>query len=244
MNLMNDLTTVDGSGAGTPPSAADLITAAYGRYGPHVALVSSFGAEAAVMLHLVSQVSRHIPVIVLDTLLLFPETLAYQRSLSAHLGLSDVRLIRPDEGADPDRTLHQSDSQACCHLRKVAPLAKALEGFEAVLTGRKQFQTDARKDLGPMDQDAQGRVRINPLYDWSAEQTQAYLSDHDLPLHPLVAHGYASIGCMPCTTPVKAGEDARAGRWRGEARQECGIHYCNGKLQRGLQRGPETRCSA
>lgn len=209
---------------GTAPAEA-VLAVTLDRYEGRVALVSSFGAEAAVLLHMLSEIDRDVPVIMLDTLLLFPETLAYQGELSARLGLRDVRIIRPDERADPDRSLHRSDSAACCALRKVAPLAPALEGIEAVLTGRKRFQTAARAQIETFETDAEGRLKISPLAHWTPARIAAYFEAHDLPRHPLVARGFASIGCAPCTTPVAPGEDPRAGRWREESREECGLHF-------------------
>lgn len=205
-------------------TAAEVIAHMLRLHGRKLALVSSFGAEAAVLLHLVSRVDPAVPVIMLDTQLLFPETLAYQTHLVELLGLADLRRISPDESADPDRSLHQRDTERCCDLRKTQPLERALQGFDAVITGRKRFQTRARADLRLVEPGPDGRLRVNPLADWSAQQLSAYMDAHALPRHPLIARGYRSIGCAPCTTPVRPGEDPRAGRWRGEDREECGIH--------------------
>ncbi len=205
-----------------PAEAALAVT--LDRYEGRVALVSSFGAEAAVLLHMLARTDPAVPVLMLDTLLLFPETLTYQKELSAHLGLKDVRIITPDETADPNRTLHQRDTTACCALRKVAPLEKALTGFEAVLTGRKRYQTRARAEMQTFELDAENRLKVSPLAHWTPAQVAAYFTAHDLPRHPLVAKGFPSIGCAPCTSAVTASEDPRAGRWRDEAREECGIH--------------------
>ena len=215
---------------GAPAEAA--LAVALDRYEGRIALVSSFGAEAAVLLHMLSRIDASVPVLLLDTLLLFPETLAYQHDLSALLGLTDVRRITPDERPDPDRTLHDRDSSACCALRKIAPLQEALTEFDAVVTGRKRFQTGQRAAMTRFEHDGR-HLKVNPLADWSAAQIAAYFNTHDLPRHPLVAKGFASIGCAPCTSPVSAGEDPRAGRWRGEVRQECGIHFkADGKVER------------
>ncbi|MEM7547328.1 MAG: phosphoadenylyl-sulfate reductase [Pseudomonadota bacterium] len=204
-----------------------------------VALVSSFGAESVALIHLVAKVAADTPVIFLDTEMLFPETLAYQARLARELGLTDMRIIRPDPGAaqldDPARTLHQRDTDACCHLRKVAPLARALDGFDGWITGRKRFQGATRAALSPVEVDEAGRLKLNPLADWDAQRIRAYMKTHDLPPHPLVAQGYPSIGCAPCTSRAAPGEDPRAGRWRGEAKAECGIHFVDGKPVRGNQ---------
>ena len=201
-----------------------------------IALVSSFGAESAALLHMVAEVDPSTPVLFLETGMLFPETLAYQQELAARLGLTDLRLIRADSGEqaaeDADGLLHQSDADACCALRKTRPLQKALGEFDAWITGRKRGQSSTRHALQLFESDAAHRVKLNPLADWSAEDVRAYMQAHDLPPHPLVASGYPSIGCAPCTTPVRPGEDPRAGRWRGRDKVECGIHVENGKIIR------------
>jgi len=195
-----------------------------------VAVVSSFGAESAVLLHLVASIAPRTPVLFLDTGKHFPETLAYRDALVARLGLNLVVLTPDaDELAARDGTgLRWSyDPDGCCEIRKVKPLAQALERFDASITGRKAFQAATRANLPRFEtdkSDAQGRLKINPLIDWSAEDLAAYFAAHDLPVHPLVAQGYPSIGCSPCTHKVEAGEDPRSGRWKGWDKTECGIH--------------------
>ena len=192
-----------------------------------IAVVSSFGADAAVVLGMVAAIDPTTPVIFLDTRKHFGETLRHRDNLASRLGLTDIRSIQPDPAAVADRdldgTLWRSDPDACCFLRKVAPLRDALDGFDAWITGRKSFQTAARADL-PTIEAADGRIKINPLARWSAKDVQSWLRAKDLPTHPLVADGYPSIGCMPCTDRVSTGEDNRAGRWRGGGKTECGIH--------------------
>ena len=193
-----------------------------------IAMVSSFGAESVVLLHMMSEIDKATPVIFLDTEMLFPETLAYQREVATALGLTDVRVITPDRNAllteDVDGLLHQADTDACCDLRKTRPLANALEGFDAWITGRKQFQGGQRADLPLFEKDGR-KIKVNPLAKWTAQDLQAYITKHDLPRHPLVAKGYPSVGCMPCTTRVGDHEDQRAGRWRNSEKTECGIHF-------------------
>lgn len=209
--------------------APEVLEAALQLCPGRIALVSSFGAEAAVLLHLLAQVDPSVPVLMLDTELLFPETLTYQQQLSQHLGLTDVRRIRPEA---PEPGLHLRDTTACCAERKVRPLARALAGFDAQITGRKRFQTGQRAQMERFEW-AEGRLRVNPLTDWQPAEIAAYFEAHDLPRHPLVARGYPSIGCAPCTSPVAQGESARAGRWRGEDREECGIHFAeDGRVHR------------
>ena len=201
------------------------------RMAGDVAIVSSFGAESAVLLHLVSRVDPTVPVLFLETGKHFPETLAYRDLLVERLGLKDLRNLTPDaeELAKKDESgLRWSyDPDGCCEIRKVKPLAKALLGFDASITGRKAFQASTRSSLPRFEidtTDAQGRLKINPLIDWSPERLAAYIEENDLPPHPLVAEGYPSIGCMPCTSKVAEGEDPRSGRWRGWDKTECGIH--------------------
>ena len=218
-------------------TAQDVLRAAIELYDQEITLVSSFGAESAVLLHMVSQINPAVPVLMVDTLMLFRETLEYQRDLSAQLGLTDVRHILPDADEllekDPWDALHMSNSNACCTLRKVAPLERALVPFKATISGRKRYQSGRRAEMEVFEMDGQGKVKINPLADWTPEDLKAYMAEHNLPSHPLVAKGYPSIGCLPCTTPVREGEDPRAGRWRGENKDECGIHIAaDGTVER------------
>jgi phosphoadenosine phosphosulfate reductase len=196
-----------------------------------VALVSSFGAESAVLLHLVAQAAPDTSVLFLDTGKHFPETLSYRDELTVRLGLTNLVVLEPAQSdllARDESGLRWSyDPDGCCELRKVRPLAAALARFDASLTGRKAFQSDTRANLPrfEIDQsDTAGRLKINPLIDWQAADLSAYIAAHDLPAHPLVAAGFPSIGCSPCTTKVEPGEDPRAGRWKGWDKTECGIH--------------------
>lgn len=194
-----------------------------------IALVSSFGAESAVLLDMVATVDPATPVIFLDTGKLFAETLAYQAELCALLGLTDVRHVRPEPVSlrryDQAGDLFAREPDFCCHLRKTEPLDQALEGFAGWITGRKRFQGGARADLPVLEAEpVSRRVKINPLAPWSLEDVRHYRRLRQLPLHPLVTRGFASIGCAPCTSPVRPGEPPRAGRWRGLDKLECGIH--------------------
>jgi len=206
-------------------------------FGGRLALVSSFGADSVVLLHMVSRLDPGLPVLFLDTEMLFPETLAYQRELAAALGLTGLRVLRPAsdpvERSDPLGDLNRRDPDLCCQIRKTAPLEAALGRYCAWITGRKRHQTEARAGLAAFEADAGGRIKINPLHDWSRTDIAHYIDAHALPRHPLVAKGYPSIGCAPCTSPVRPDEDPRAGRWRGSEKQECGIHFAGGRLVRG-----------
>ena len=208
-----------------------LVKGEFGR----AALVSSFGADSAVLLHMISRVKRDAPVLFVDTRMLFQETLEYQLELTEKFGLTDVRRITPDAEQvrrnDVFGRLHIYDPDSCCALRKTAPLDAALEDFDAWITGRKRHQADTRADLKLIEQ-ADGRIKLNPLVFWERPEIAGYFEKHDLPRHPLVHKGFRSIGCGPCTSPVADGEDERAGRWRGRDKTECGIHFENGKLVR------------
>lgn len=199
-------------------------------------LVSSFGAESVVLLHMVSVVAPTTPVLFIDTQMLFSETLTYQLEVTERLQLSDVRVIRADEldlaAGDPSGRLHQSDPDACCNLRKTVPLERALGGFDAWISGRKRFQGGERSALQFFEAEPPARLRVNPLAHWRPSDVQDYMLENKLPRHPLVAQGYASIGCAPCTSKVRPGEDPRAGRWRGTDKTECGIHFIGGQAVR------------
>ncbi|HEX3888714.1 MAG TPA: phosphoadenylyl-sulfate reductase [Phenylobacterium sp.] len=205
-----------------------VLEEAAATFGDRLALVSSFGAESAVLLHLVSKVKPDMPVMFLDTGMLFGQTLDYRRQLAAQLGLTDVRDLRPTyhdlATSDPQAKLWQTDTDACCEIRKVIPLDKALAGFEGWITGRKRFHGGARLSLPVVEQAENGQVKFNPLANWAKADLDAYMAEYDLPAHPLVAQGFPSIGCWPCTQPVEEGEDVRAGRWAGQDKTECGIH--------------------
>lgn len=202
----------------------------------NAALVSSFGAEAVVLLHMASVIDRTTPVLFVDTEMLFPETLEYQREVARHLRLTDVRVIRPDREAvfrnDPGSNLHRRDPDACCQLRKTAPLDGALAGFDAWVTGRKRYHGGRRAALDLFEADSGTWIKVNPLAHWSTSDVQDYIGNNRLPRHPLVARGYPSLGCLPCTTRVAPGEDLRAGRWRGRDKDECGIHFVEGRMVR------------
>ncbi len=191
------------------------------------AVVSSFGAESAVLLHMIAAIDPTTPILFLNTGKLFGETLRYRDRLQDSLGLTDIRTIgpHPDDRArlDPDGVLWARNPDACCDFRKVIPLRRALEGFAAQITGRKRFQTGARAGMQPVEY-FEGRFRFNPLSDWTLADIEAYTNEHGIPRHPLVEDGYPSIGCMPCTRRIQAGEAYRDGRWAGLEKDECGIH--------------------
>lgn len=204
----------------------------YGR----TAVVSSFGADSAVLLHLVSRITRDAPILFVDTRMMFQETLNYQLELAREFGLKDVRQITANDvdlrRNDVFGRLHKKDTDACCDLRKTKPLEKALEPFDAWINGRKRQQSQSRSSMKPLEVDAHDRIKVNPLLHWDNEDIKAYFDLHHLPQHPMVSKGFTSIGCAPCTAKPSPGSDPRSGRWQGQDKTECGIHVQDGKIIR------------
>ena len=208
-----------------------LHAAIHERVAGELAVVSSFGAESAVLLHLVAAIDPSVPVIFLETGKHFPETVAYRDTLAARLGLTNVIIAAPDPQRLAERDENglrwSYDPDGCCDIRKVEPLQRELFRFDASITGRKGFQSATRAGLPRFEldrTDSAGRLKINPLATWRQADLEAYFAAHDLPPHPLVEQGYPSIGCSPCTSKVAPGEDPRSGRWKGWDKTECGIH--------------------
>ena len=212
------------AGVAAPGMLAALLT---GELSGRIAAVSSFGSESAVLLHMIAAIDRDVPVVFTNTQKMFGETLAYRDELAERLGLTELRVYRPDPRLlrlkDETGLRWSYDPDGCCDLRKVEPLRRALAPFDAWISGRKGFQAGTRRALPRFEID-EGRLKINPLADWGKAALDGYFEDHDLPRHPLEAAGYLSIGCAPCTSKVQPGEDPRAGRWRGWDKVECGIH--------------------
>ena len=212
---------------GALPASLLLRISAHELFPGRLAVVTSFGSESAVLLHLVAQFDPDLPVFFLDTGQHFPETLTYRDRLVNWLGLRNVMSLAPRSihlaAADPDSTLWQRDPDYCCHLRKVIPLEDALAPYEAWVAGRKRYHGDSRSTL-PVFQALGDKIQINPLARWSEPAIEAAFLRHDLPRHPLRQEGYRSIGCANCTlrTPDSAGP--RGGRWLGRKKTECGIH--------------------
>lgn len=206
------------------------------EFAGRIALISSFGADAALLLAMVAEVDPATPVLFLETEKHFPETLDYVRTLTRTLALSNVHWLKPDPALatriDPKGDLWSIQPNRCCWLRKVEPLDRAVKelGLEALITGRKRYQTSERAQLESIELDDKGIFRINPLAYYTKEQQKQESRARGLPEHPLVGKGYLSIGCAPCTKPVGAGEDERSGRWahtiglENEQKTECGIH--------------------
>jgi phosphoadenosine phosphosulfate reductase len=190
--------------------------------------MSSFGAESALLLAFVAEAERDMKVLFLNTGKHFPQTLAYRRELADVLGLSNVEDIGPSpeqvSDRDPTGELWAFDPDACCKLRKVEPLNVASLPYDVLVTGRKRGQAATRAAMEIVEERGDGQIRINPLAFWSAQDIATEMQRRALPPHPLVAEGYLSIGCAPCTRPVDGHEDARSGRWSGLNKTECGIH--------------------
>ncbi len=209
--------------------AQDLIAAISKEFGESLTMVSSFGAESALLLHMASEVDKNMAITFLDTKKLFPETLAYRDTLAQILGLSNIRTIYPDyndiQRADPEGDLWDRDTRGCCAIRKVLPLQRALKPYKAWITGRKRHQGGLREDL-PLIEAFEGRVKINPLANWDRDKIWAEFKRRNLPTHPLFDQGYLSIGCAPakCTSLPTDPNNPRSGRWAGEDKEECGIH--------------------
>ncbi|HEY0379815.1 MAG TPA: phosphoadenylyl-sulfate reductase [Pyrinomonadaceae bacterium] len=210
-----------------PPEA--VLRWAVEEFGPDVALATGFGAEGCVLVAMLSEVSRGARVFYLDTDLLFPETYALKDRLEARYGVRfERRAARLSLGAQAEEhgeRLWERRPDLCCRLRKIEPLKEMLRGLRAWVTAIRREQSPARAGVGVVERDAKfGLIKINPLAGWSSRDVWNYVARYDVPYNPLHDHGYPSIGCAPCTTPVKIGEDPRAGRWRGTEKTECGLH--------------------
>ena len=205
-----------------------ILRKAYETFGGKLALVSSFGAESAVLLHLASRVAPHIPVLFLDTGMLFGQTLDYRKQLAAQLALTDVRDLRPAfadlaKSTIPSPTCGAPTSTAAATSARCCRWTARWRGFDGWITGRKRFHGGDRLRLAVVEE-AEGKIKFNPLANWSKAELDAYIAEYNLPAHPLVAQGFPSVGCWPCTKPAEEGEDVRAGRWAGQDKTECGIH--------------------
>ena len=198
------------------------------KFHNRIAVTSSFGTESAVLLHLVAKINRHIPIFFIDTGKHFKETLEYRDTVAEFLRLDNIVILKPDPEelnfSDPNGNLYQSNPDRCCDIRKVKPLDLAIEGIDAWISGRKRYQNANREDLPIFETGRGEKIKINPLANWNERDIAGYIENNNLPEHPLVAKGFPSIGCEVCTSRVLPGEDARAGRWRGSEKTECGIH--------------------
>lgn len=208
-------------------SAQEIIRVASREFGRKITYVSSFGAESAAMLGLIAGVDPGMSIVFIDTGMHFHQTLQYRDALQERLKLTGLRSVTPVaeevKAVDPKGVLNKSDPDACCEVRKVRPLAPALEGFEAWITGRKRFHGGGRANL-PVVEFSEGKFKINPLANWTQDDVDRYFAETKLPKHPMVAEGFPSIGCWPCTVRPTDPSDVRSGRWVGFKKEECGLH--------------------
>ena len=198
------------------------------RFGERLLFTSSFGAGSGVLLHLWSEIARELPVLFLDTGFLFPETLSYRDELIDRLRLN-VDVVRPAVGRDEflrenGANIYEFNPDLCCQHNKVDPLAPFLARAEGWISGLRRDQSAARASTPILLPTDDGPVKVHPLATMTAAEGLAYMHEHGIPEHPLVARRYLSIGCAPCTRPVEEGEDERAGRWAGSSKTECGLH--------------------
>lgn len=224
--LPDELAALNARFEGADPAA--ILTWAADRFMPAIAATSSFQTQSVALLHLIGQVRPDLPVIFLDTGYHFPETLAYRDQLVAQFGLT-LRIVRADEqrsapARGPGEPLYRRDPDLCCHIHKVEPMQRALDGLAAWITGIRRDQTADRAAALPLEALPDGRVKVNPLLGWTRQDLWSYIHRHDLPSHPLFSQGYLSVGCAPCTAAVLDGSGERSGRWAGTAKTECGLH--------------------
>lgn len=202
-----------------------------------IAVTSSFGSESAVLLDLVAQVNKAIPVIFVDTGRLFAATTNYRDHLTDHFGLTNVQTLKASDlmvkNTDPDGKLFETDPDACCHVRKVMPYAQALSPFDVLIGGRKRHHGDQRSTLETAELSGP-HIKINPLARFTAEDIRTAFSTRNLPQHPLVKEGYSSLGCEPCTLKSCEASHVRAGRWKGRKKTECGIHFSDDRVYESL----------
>jgi phosphoadenosine phosphosulfate reductase len=199
------------------------------EFGSEVALATGFGAEGCVLIRMISEIDSNARIFYLDTDLLFPETYALIRELEMRYGVRfekrAPRLSLATQAISYGERLWEREPETCCRLRKVEPLREILFGLRAWITAIRRDQTPARADARVVERDRKfDLIKINPLAGWSSRDVWRYIKRNDVPYNPLYDQGYRSIGCQPCTTLVQIGEEDRAGRWRGIAKTECGLH--------------------
>ncbi|MFN0124444.1 MAG: phosphoadenylyl-sulfate reductase [Blastocatellia bacterium] len=214
-------------------STEELLLWAIGRFAPKLAMTSSFGAEGVVLIDVLSRVApaalREIPVIYLDTGFHFPETEQLKEQMRERYALNLVEagaeLTVAEQARIYGEKLYERDSDMCCRLRKVEPLAGAMHGYDAWLAALRRDQSPSRAGIPRVEWNAKRRMfKVNPLAAWTRADVWNYIARHALPYNRLYDEGYASIGCAPCTRPVGAHEHERNGRWSGQGKLECGIH--------------------
>ena len=210
----------------------DVLAAVLPRYAPKIVLACSFGAEDVVLVDMVHRINPSVPLFYLDTDFLFPETYATRDRIIERYQLRPAQVIQVKSLLTPEQQARQygdvlwgSEPDRCCQLRKVEPLARVLQGYDAWITGIRRDQAPTRANAGLIEWDAKfGLVKVNPLARWTWADVWTYIKVYEVPYNPLHDRHYPSIGCTHCTKPVMPGEDPRSGRWQGSAKTECGLH--------------------
>ena len=211
---------------GWPPE--EILAWAVERF-PRITFATGFGVEGCVLIDIVARHKLPIDLFTLDTGLLFPETYTLWKKLEEKYGIR-IRGVKPELSVEAQAEAHgpklwERNPDRCCEIRKIVPLKAALKGFEAWITAIRRDQSLFRANAMAVEWDSKfDLVKVNPLLPWTMKDVWAYAAERNVPYNPLHDQGYPSIGCMPCTSAVKPGEDPRAGRWRGRAKTECGLH--------------------
>ena len=219
-------------------TAAEIVAWAAKTFAPRLTFATSLGIEDCAIVDLIARQSLPIDIFTLDTGLLFPETYALWRQIQDRYGLT-IRAVPPEFTVDEQAAregpeLWARDPDRCCDLRKIQPLRSTLANYDAWITAIRRDQTPDRANAPVAGWDGRfGLIKINPLVRWTSADVQAYVREHRVPYNPLHDRNYPSIGCMPCTSPVLAGEDPRSGRWRGKEKTECGLHIMPGARRAG-----------
>jgi phosphoadenosine phosphosulfate reductase len=220
-----------------PPQ--EVLTWAVDAFFPRLTMATAFGAEGCCILHMLAEIDPHVRVFNLDTGYQFPETLALRERIRTRYGIA-VEMVRPElavaeyeaEHGGPVYLLHPDQ---CCHDRKIVPLRRAVAGYDAWISAIRKDQTNHRAEAGVVQWDAKfNLVKVNPLLTWTRKDVWDFITRHDVPYNPLHDQGYPSIGCFPCTRPVKEGQDERAGRWSGTDKKECGLHVLDQESGSGI----------
>jgi phosphoadenosine phosphosulfate reductase len=210
-------------------SPEEILRWAVGRFFPKLTMGTAFGAEGCCIIHMLAEIEPRVHLFNLETGYQFPETLELRERIKARYGI-EVEYARPDTTVEEYEKehggpLYNSYSDQCCHDRKIVPLLKAIQGYDAWISAIRRDQTEHRAKASVVQWDKKfGLVKVNPLLFWTSKDVWTFIMKHDVPYNPLHDRNYPSIGCWPCTRPVNEGEDERAGRWAGKVKKECGLH--------------------
>ena len=213
-------------------SPQEILRWAWETYGQGLTMATAFGAEGCAIIAMLSEITRDVYIFNLDTGYQFPETLETRQRLIDRYGIP-IHLVSteqsiPEMEAEHGSSLYQNNPDLCCYIRKVLPLDKAVQGYDAWISAIRRDQSPARAHAPIVGWDPKFKLaKINPLAHWTKGDVWRYLLTHDVPYNPLHDQGYPSVGCWPCTRAIGAGEDDRAGRWAGTAKKECGLHLTN-----------------